>query len=145
MDLLRLFDEHGVRYLIVGGMAVAFHGSPRYTRDMDLWVDPSPENVERANRALAEFGSPWLLDADKPTDIVQVGVEPQRVDVLLKVEGVCFETAWPKRVRGRYGDAPANWMDIESLIRSKEHLEGARHQEDVRNLRETKNSDLRSG
>jgi hypothetical protein len=137
-DLLALLTKHRARYLVIGGLAFIYHAKPRYTKDMDLWVDPDPRNVERANRALAEFGSPFLLDAGAPDQVVQIGVAPSRVDLLLTVEGVRFKTAWRKRVRGRYGDAPANWIDLDSLIRSKRGLENPRHREDVRVLREVR-------
>jgi len=61
-DMLFFLDKHRVRYLIIGGLAFIFHAKPRYTKDMDLWIDPDPENVKKANNALAEFGSPFLLN-----------------------------------------------------------------------------------
>ncbi|MFB3903230.1 MAG: nucleotidyltransferase domain-containing protein [Acidobacteriota bacterium] len=66
-DILRLLETYQVKYLIVGGLAFIYHAKPRYTKDMDLWIDPSEENVDRANRALEEFGSPILIDR-LPTD-----------------------------------------------------------------------------
>lgn len=137
-DMLRLLAKHKVRYLVVGGLAVVFHGKPRYTKDMDIWVEPSPANVQRANRALAEFGSPYLLDPERPAQVVQIGVARNRIDLLQSIEGVRFETAWPKRVRGLYGDTKANWIDIDSLLRNKRRLRGPRHEEDVRVLQQVK-------
>jgi hypothetical protein len=63
-DLLELLDRHGARYLIVGGLAFIYHAKPRYTKDMDLWLDPKPDNVHRVNEALTDFGSPDLLDVE---------------------------------------------------------------------------------
>jgi len=137
-DMLRLLANHRVRYLVVGGLAVVFHGKPRYTKDMDIWVEPSPANIQRANRALAEFGSPYLLDPAKPTQVVQIGVAPNRIDLLQTIEGVRFETAWKRRVRSPYGDVRANWIDIDSLLRNKRRLRGLRHREDVRFLQQAK-------
>ena len=137
-DMLRLLVKHRVRYLVVGGLAVVFHGKPRYTKDMDIWVGPSPDNVQRANRALDEFGSPYLLDPGQPAQVVQIGLAPNRIDLLQSIEGVQFETAWKKRVRSPYGDTKANWIDIDSLIRNKRRLSGSRHQEDVRVLQQVK-------
>jgi len=134
-DMLRALAKHRARYLIVGGVAVCHHAKPRYTRDFDLWVAPSDANVERVNRALAEFGSPHLLDPGVLDQILQIGVEPNRIDVFLSIPGVRFETAWRKRVRARYGDTPANYIDIDSLIRNKSRLDAPRHQEDVRLLK----------
>ena len=69
-DILHFLDKHKVRYLIIGGLAFIYHAKPRYTKDMDLWIDPEPENVERANHALAEFGSPFLIDPKNIKEIL---------------------------------------------------------------------------
>jgi len=78
-DMLELLDRHRVRYLIIGGLAFIYHAKPRYTKDMDLWLDSEPENVERANLVLSEFGSPQLLDPDDPDEILQLGAGPNRI------------------------------------------------------------------
>ncbi len=140
-DMLRTLEEHGVRYLIIGGMAFIYHVKPRYTKNMDLWVAPDPENVQRANRALEEFGSPYLLDPQRPGEILQIGLPPHRIDILQDVGGVEFDAAWAKRVRDYYGSVEANWIDIDSLIGAKQRLEEPRHQEDVRDLKSVR--DLR--
>ncbi len=137
-DMLRLLHKHKARYLIIGGLAFIYHAKPRYTKDMDLWIDPDPENVKRANQALAEFGSPFSLNPDKKNEILQLGVAPNRIDFLLQVSGARFETAWNKRIEGRYGKAKALWVDLDSLIRIKSRIDNPRHQEDVRVLREVK-------
>ncbi|NOZ95982.1 MAG: hypothetical protein GXP47_14780 [Acidobacteria bacterium] len=137
-DLLRLFDRHRVRALIIGGMAFIYHAKPRYTKDMDLWLDPEETNVERANRALQEFGSPELLDPYNAVEILQVGVEPNRIDLLRHVAGMDFQVAWERRIRGSYGEAPANWIDLDSLIAIKSAIDHPRHQEDARILRQVK-------
>jgi hypothetical protein len=133
-DILDLFAEHRVRYLIVGGLAFIFHAKPRYTKDIDLWVDPSPDNVVRVNRALADFGSPSLINPDDPDEILQLGNAPHRIDVLRNVVDFDFHRAWKRRIRGTYGDAPANWIDLDSLIEIKSRIDHPRHREDVRVL-----------
>lgn len=137
-DLLQLLDRHRVRYLIIGGMAFAYHAVPRFTKDMDIWVGPGEENIARANRALVEFGSPQVLEVGRPSEILQLGVAPNRVDLIRQVGGVRFSTAWKKRIRGRYGSAPAFWIDLDSLIRIKSRIRHPRHQEDARILQEVK-------
>ena len=137
-DMLTLFKKHKVRYLIIGGLAFIYHAKPRYTKDMDIWIDPDLNNVKRANNALAEFGSPYLLDTENTKEIVQLGVAPNRIDLLLHVVGAKFETAWKKRIQGRYGNTKANWIDIDTLIRIKSRINNPRHQEDVRILNEVK-------
>jgi hypothetical protein len=137
-DILACFAELEVRYLIVGGLAFIFHAKPRYTKDIDLWVDDDPENVARVNRALADFGSPALLDPADPDEILQLGSAPHRIDILRKVVEFDFGAAWERRIRGTYGDAPANWIDLDSLIAIKSRIDHPRHREDVRVLKMVK-------
>jgi len=137
-DILALLEKHKVKYLIIGGLAFIYHAKPRYTKDMDLLIEPSADNVARVNSALAEFGSPLLLNAGNAEEILQIGLPPDRIDIMLKIPGVRFETAWRKRIRGRYGNVKVNWIDLDSLIRAKRHVEGPRHREDVRVLLEVK-------
>jgi hypothetical protein len=137
-DLLHVFEKHRVRYLIIGGLAFIFHAKPRYTKDMDVWIDPMQDNVKRTNAALAEFGSPYLLDPDNEEEILQLDVDPDRIDLLRAIEGATFPTAWKNRIRGKYGKANANWIDLNSLIRIKSRIDHPRHQEDVRVLKEVR-------
>ena len=137
-DMLELLEKHEVRYLIIGGLAFIYHAKPRYTKDMDLWIESSPENIYRANQALAEFGSPTLLAPDEPTQIVQIGVAPDRIDLVVEVGAVAFSTAWEKRVIGRYGRSTALWIDLDSLIAIKRAIDSPQHQEDARILMEVK-------
>ncbi len=137
-DMLALLGKHKVKYLIVGGLAFTYHAVPRYTKDMDLWIDPAKKNVEQANQALREFGSPLLMDPDRTEEILQLGVAPDRIDLIRSITGVRFETAWKKRIQGIYGKAKAYWIDIDSLIRVKSRIDHPRHQEDTRVLREVK-------
>jgi hypothetical protein len=134
-DMLSLLAEYEVRYLIVGGLAFIFHAKPRYTKDIDLWIDPDPENVRRANIALAAFGSPELLDPSDPDEILQLGVAPNRIDLLRRPGEIPFHSAWARRVEAPYGAAPAHWIDLESLIAIKSAIDHPRHQEDARVLK----------
>jgi hypothetical protein len=134
-DLLEVFERFGVRYLVIGGLAFIFHAKPRYTKDMDLWIDPDPENVGRANAALDAFGSPYLLDVMNVQEILQLGVAPNRIDLLRAPSGPSFEEAWQGRVDGVYGRATAHWIGLQSLIDIKSRIEDPRHQEDVRILK----------
>jgi len=137
-DMLALLHRHRVQYLVVGGLAFIYHAKPRFTKDIDLWINPIRGNLQRANQALAEFGSPQLLEFGNRDQILQLGVPPNRIDLMLEMPGVRFGTAWRQRVRGRYGRAPANWIDLDSLIRIKSRIRHPRHQEDARVLREVK-------
>ena len=79
-DFLELLDRHHVRYLIIGGLAFIFHAKPRFTKDIDVWLDPEPDNLARANAALADFGCPYLLNVSDEDEILQLGgrSEPDR-------------------------------------------------------------------
>ena len=134
-DMLELLDRHEVRYLIVGGLAFIYHAKPRYTKDMDLWLGPDPENIKRANTALSEFGSPQLLDPNHRDEILQLGAGPNRIDLLRETVDLEFAKAWDRRIEGTYGRARAYWIDLDSLITIKSRIDHPRHQEDVRILR----------
>jgi hypothetical protein len=122
-DLLRIFNAEEVRYLVVGGHAVMFYSEPRFTKDLDLWVEASAENAERVRRALARFRAPLagLSAADFATQgsFYQIGRPPVRVDILMPVDGVSFAEAWPNRVEGRLGNERAWFISREDLIRNK--------------------------
>lgn len=137
-DLLVVLGEHGVRYLIIGGLAFIYHAKPRYTKDLDLWIDPDPDNIQRANVALAEFGSPHLMAAEERSEILQLGLPPNRIDLLREAGGVVFEDAWAEREDAPYGAAPAHWIGLDALIAIKRQIDHPRHQEDVRVLEAVK-------
>jgi hypothetical protein len=134
-DMLELLDRHGVRYLIIGGLAFIYHAKPRYTKDMDLWIDPESENVRRANAALTDFGSPQLLAEDNADEILQLGAAPNRIDLLRETVELEFAAAWERRIEGHYGRARAYWIDLDSLIAIKSGIDHPRHREDLRILR----------
>jgi hypothetical protein len=134
-DILQLFSRHRVRYLIIGGLAFIYHAKPRYTKDIDLWIDSDHDNVHRANRALEEFGSPELLTVSDAEEVLQLGAAPNRIDILRETVEFSFADAWPRRIESRYGRAPANWIDLDSLLAIKSAIDHPRHQEDARVLR----------
>ena len=142
-DLLDSFSKHDVRYVVIGGLAFIFHVKPRFTKDMDLWVEPTEKNIRLANEALADFGSPHLLDPADTNQVLQIGVQPCRVDILLHVEGPTFERVWRKRIRSRYGRSPVNWIDMDSLIEIKEKIDHPKHRLDVEYLLKVK--EMRKG
>jgi len=122
-DLLHAFNAAEVRYLVVGAYAVTFHAQPRFTKDLDLWVEPSSENAPRVLAALKTFGAPVadlsLEDFANPDLVYQIGVAPNRIDVLMGVSGIEFEDAWPNRVPSNYGDCPIHVISRDDLIRNK--------------------------
>jgi hypothetical protein len=103
-DLLSVFRGRNVKYLIVGGYAVSFHGQPRGTKDIDLFIKADPENARAAYAALSEFGVPLegiaAEDLTDPRQFIRFGREPVAVDILLGIDGVEFDAAWDRRVEG---------------------------------------------
>ena len=95
--MLSLFNEEKVEYMVVGAYALAYHGLPRATGDIDLWIRCSDENAERVWRALSKFGVPVLNltqdDLKKPGTVFQIGLAPRRIDILTSIDGVGFEEA----------------------------------------------------
>ena len=133
-DILALLEKHSARYLVIGGFAFAFHAFPRYTKDLDILVDPALDNLVRVNQALAEFGSPHLLEAGEPWVILQLGVEPNRIDILVGLRAIDFDDAWEGRIRGAYAGVEANWIGLDGLIQTKQATGKARHEADVEHL-----------
>ncbi len=134
-DFLDLLERHEVRYLIIGGLAFIYHAKPRFTKDIDIWLDPEPDNLARANASLADFGSPYLLNLADHGEILQLGVAPNRIDLLREAAPLAFEDAWRRRVESTYGRARARWIAIEDLLAIKERIDHPRHREDARVLR----------
>lgn len=137
-DMLALLEKHRVRYLIVGGIAFIFHAKPRFTKDLDIWLDPTEENVLKANAALSEFGSPFLLTIGNEDEILQIGVAPDRIDLIRATADMEFGPCWEKRIRSSYGQVEVNWIDIDNLIEIKSRIDDPRHQSDVRVLKRVK-------
>jgi hypothetical protein len=106
-ELLQLFNKHSVKYCIAGSYALAFHARPQYTKDMDILVEPSPENARKILEALQEFGFSSLPlseeDFTESGQIIQLGYEPVRIDLFTPVKGIDFQEIWKNRALGQYG------------------------------------------
>lgn len=137
-ELLRLLEKAAVEYLIVGGYAVALHGYPRYTKDIDLFFSPNDENIDRIIETLIGFGfSSDQLNRElfsTPGNIITFGVTPVRVDFLNEIDGVSFKDAWPNRVRRAYGSVTANFIGFDDLIKNKSSTGRNRDKLDVEEL-----------
>ena len=122
-DMLSALSEQGAEYLLVGAYALAVHGLPRATGDMDLWVRPSQDNAPRVLAALARFGAPvgGLSERDlvTPGTVFQIGVAPRRIDLLTTIDGVEFEEAWAARRITRVGTLDVPVIDRRHLLRNK--------------------------
>jgi hypothetical protein len=122
-EFIELLNGHDVRYLVVGGYAVAFHGYPRYTKDLDIWIELSPENALNVLKALGEFGFGSLgLKAEdflETDQIVQLGYPPNRIDILTTLKGIHFENCFKERVAVDIQGLKINFIDLENLKRNK--------------------------
>jgi hypothetical protein len=122
-ELFAAFNARHVRAVIVGGYAFAFHAKPRYTKDIDVLVEPTPENAANVLAALDDFGfgglGLTLGDFSSAGQTIQLGIPPNRIDLLTMIDGVSFEEAWAGRVAGRYGAQPVQYLGRAELIRNK--------------------------
>jgi hypothetical protein len=122
-DLYAALNDAGARYLLVGGHAVAFHAQPRFTKDLDIWIDPTPANASSVFKALEVFGAPLgaLSVQDLSTEgiIFQIGIPPNRIDILTSIDGVTFDEAWPARFDTTYGDQSIHVIGRDHLRQNK--------------------------
>lgn len=122
-DFLRLLERHRVEYMIVGGYAVAYHGFPRFTKDIDIFFSDVAENLLRLQAALVDFGfqasTVPVETLGKQDAVLAVGVEPVRIDLLNRIAGVTFDEARASTVRGRYGDVEVTFIGKEHLLLNK--------------------------
>ena len=137
-DLLRAFNDHEVKYLVVGGYAYGVYAEPRATKDLDIFIRSDEENSRAVFQALAQFGAP--LDGLSAADFMdgstfQIGQPPARIDLLQRIDGVSFDEAWPSRVQGVIDEEiPVMVISRNDLIRNK--LASGREQDilDVKKL-----------
>lgn len=121
-EILFTFNEHKVRYLIVGAHAVMKYSEPRFTKDLDIWVEASPANANNVFSALREFGAPLakLTEDDFAADgFFQIGRPPVRIDILMSIDGVDFANAWPNRQEGDFDGVPVNFIGRDDLLTNK--------------------------
>jgi hypothetical protein len=122
-ELLKIFAKEKVKYLIIGGYAVAKHAEPRYTKDLDIWIDNSTENAERVYRSLQEFGAPLtnitVKDFTIPTLVFQLGVEPSRIDILMGLKELDFDKCWERRAISQIAELEIYFISLDDLIFNK--------------------------
>ena len=122
-DLLKLFNKNKVKYCIVGAYAVAFYGRPRYTKDMDILIEPEVKNAEKIINALNEFGFKncglQVKDFTEKGRIIQLGYEPIRVDIITSILRVGFEDIWKNKKKGVYGSQKVFFIALKDLIKIK--------------------------
>jgi hypothetical protein len=146
-DLLRLFDEFGVRYLIAGSYAVMKYTEPIWSKDIDLWIDPVPENAAKVFDALRRFGAPTgnlgVSDLTDPTTIFQIGVDGNRIDIMTAVPGLTFEDAWGRRGTFLMSDVGSPVLSVEDTLAASKASNRPKDRARVRALE--KAIEMRSG
>lgn len=122
-EFIGLLNAHKVDYLVIGGYAVNYHGYPRYTKDIDFWIWLTSENIARLLRAIDEFGFGSLgLQANdllNPNNVIQLGYEPYRIDLLTEVEGVDFQACFSRKASVRIDEIEVNFLSLDDLIQAK--------------------------
>ena len=121
-EILSTFNEHDVKYLVVGAHAVMKYAEPRYTKDLDIWIEASHENARRVFSSLKEFGAPLgdFTEEDFAGEgFFQMGRPPVRIDILMSLDGINFNDAWPERKEGDFDGIPANFIGVDNLILNK--------------------------
>jgi len=145
-EILRIFNEYKVKYLIVGAYAVIYYTEPRYTKDIDIWVKPDKKNAVKVYQALKEFGAPLtkvsVEDFTNKDLIYQIGVAPVRVDIIMSLPEIDFDTAWKRRKRIRYGNILVNILNRNDLIKVKSKLKRPNDILDLEKLKLAKKSKL---
>lgn len=137
-DFLRLLNSYGIEYLLVGGYAVGYHGYPRATGDMDVWIAVSKTNAEKTAAAIREFGMPadqvtkdLFLDSDK---VIRMGVPPVRIEVITGASGVDFDTSYARRQRIEIDGIPVNFISLNDLKKNKQASGRHKDLEDLEHL-----------
>ena len=138
LDLLRAFIDREVRFLIVGAYALGVHGRPRATGDLDVWVDPTPDNAARIMDALEAFGAPLqevaAADFSRPGVVFQMGLPPLRIDVLTELSGLTFAEAWSDRLSAALGPLTVDVIGRDAFIKNKRATGRARDLADIEAL-----------
>jgi hypothetical protein len=125
VDIAKAFIDNGVEFLVVGAYALAAHGFPRTTGDIDLFVRPTPENAQRVFRALADFGAPVVAhgvtrhDFEIEGKVYQLGLPPRRIDILTSISGVSFDEAAAHAIEGKLGPVKIRFIGKAAMARNK--------------------------
>ncbi len=145
-EFIELLNSNGVEYLVVGAFAVAWHGHPRFTADIDFLIRASSANAEHILNTLTEFGFGSLQisveDLNRPNQVVQLGVIPNRIDIITSIDGVEFEQAWRRRVTGEIDGISVSIIGLEDLLRNKEATGRLKDAGDAEQLRKQRTDQL---
>lgn len=138
-EFFQLLNANDVRYLIIGGYAVAFHGYPRYTKDVDVWIMLHPDNAEKMVKSLNDFGfeSLGLQESDflEAETIIQLGNAPNRIDLIMGVPGVDFESCYASRIDEEIEGIKLSFIDLDNLKKAKKASGRLQDLADLENLK----------
>lgn len=141
-ELLELLNRNKVKYCIIGSFAVAFHAKPRYTKDIDLLIEPNNENAEKILTSLNDFGfgslNLTIEDFNKENKIIQLGFEPIRIDIVTSIQGCAFEEVWNNKIIGNYGKQKVNIIGFDNLLKNKQSVNRPLDKTDVQTLLKSK-------
>jgi hypothetical protein len=139
IDFINLLNQHGVDYMIVGAHALAFHGRPRHTGDLDIWIKPSNENADKMITVINDFGfsSLGLTGSDflKENYVTQLGYPPLRIDILNSISGVEFDEGYENKIRGEVDGLVVNFINVSDFIKNKETTGRAKDLGDIASLK----------
>jgi hypothetical protein len=137
-EFIQSLNDNGVRYLVVGAYAVALHGYPRFTKDIDIWIESAEDNAARLMKALDEFGfgSVGLKEEDflEPEQVIRLGYAPNRIDLITSLVGVEFGRCYEMRVEVSIDEVKVNFIDVENLKKNKKAAGRLQDLADVENL-----------
>jgi len=139
-EFIQLLNHNQVKYLIIGGYAVAVHGHPRYTKDIDIWIEMSQENAQKLIQALTEFGFGSLglkaEDFQTPDQIIQLGYPPSRIDLITTPDGIDFKTCYQSKIEVIIDKIAVYFIDLENLRKNKQASGRMQDLADLENLQD---------
>lgn len=148
-DFIQLLNNYEVEYLVVGGYAMAFHGKPRYTGDLDIWINISATNAEKMLRVMKDFGMDALgFEKDdflQPGYISQIGYPPLRIDILNSIDGVLFDEAYENRQKVKADDLDILYIGLNDLLKNKKASGRKQNIADVKEIKKAIDSKIRKG
>lgn len=141
-EFIELLNDQAVEYLIIGGYAVNFHGYPRYTKDIDIWIHPTLPNIKKLISVISNFGFDSLglkeEDFQNPENIIQLGRAPYRIDLLTDVDGIIFEDCFQRKENFLLAGTSINFLSIQDLIKAKKTSGRAQDLADAEQLEKIK-------
>lgn len=139
-EFIQLLNDNQVKYLVIGGYAVAVHGHPRYTKDIDIWIEMSLENTQNLMVALNNFGFGSLgltaEDFQKLDQIIQLGYPPSRIDLITTPDGIDFETCYQSKIEVIIDNISVNFIDLDNLKKNKQASGRLQDLADLENLQD---------